>query len=76
MCTVKVVAGGGAIEMDVSKALKEYARTIGGKQQHVVAAFARALEVRRSLFDSFHKKENQTAFVNSSIFVFPCPRRL
>merc|ERR1711988_1338379 len=52
LCIVKrglmgrqVVAGGGAIEMDVSKALLKYARTITGKQQHIVAAFAKALEV-------------------------------
>jgi T-complex protein 1 subunit eta len=52
LCIVKrglmsrqVVAGGGAIEMDVSKALKEHARGISGKQQHIVGAFAKALEV-------------------------------
>lgn len=52
LCIVKrglvsrqVVAGGGAIEMEVSKALRDYARTISGKQQHIVNAFARALEV-------------------------------
>ena len=52
LCIVKrglmgrqVVAGGGAIEMDVAQALKKYARTITGKQQHIVAAFAAALEV-------------------------------
>jgi len=52
LCIVKrglmgrsVVAGGGAIEMEVSKALREHAVTIHGKQQHIVAAFAKALEV-------------------------------
>lgn len=52
LCIVKrglmgrqVVAGGGAIEMDVSKALRDYALTISGKQQHIVNAFAKALEV-------------------------------
>jgi T-complex protein 1 subunit eta len=43
---LQVVAGGGAIEMEVSKALREYSRTISGKHQHIVAAFAKALEVR------------------------------
>lgn len=40
-----VVAGGGAIEMELSKYLRDHARTIAGKQQLVVAAFAKALEV-------------------------------
>ncbi|KAK9234700.1 chaperonin Cpn60/TCP-1 family [Lipomyces kononenkoae] len=40
-----VVAGGGALEMDVSKYLRDFSRTIAGKQQLVVAAFAKALEV-------------------------------
>jgi T-complex protein 1 subunit eta len=43
--THSIVAGGGAIEMEVSKYLREYARTIEGKQQHLVRAFAKALEV-------------------------------
>lgn len=40
-----VVPGGGAIEMEVSRLLREYAKTIAGKQQLVVQAFAKALEV-------------------------------
>lgn len=40
-----VVAGGGAIEMEVSKTLKDYSRTIQGKQQLIINAFAKALEV-------------------------------
>ncbi|GAO46454.1 chaperonin-containing T-complex eta subunit Cct7 [Saitoella complicata NRRL Y-17804] len=40
-----VVAGGGAIEMELSKYLREYSRTIPGKQQLIIGAFARALEV-------------------------------
>ncbi|KAK9457730.1 chaperonin Cpn60/TCP-1 family [Dipodascopsis uninucleata] len=40
-----IVAGGGAIEMELSKYLREYSRTIAGKQQLIVAAFAKALEV-------------------------------
>lgn len=40
-----VVAGGGAIEMEVSKYLRGYSRTIHGKAQLVVNAYARALEV-------------------------------
>ncbi|KAK9447951.1 chaperonin Cpn60/TCP-1 family [Limtongia smithiae] len=40
-----VVAGGGAIDMELSKYLRDYSRTIAGKQQLVIAAFAKALEV-------------------------------
>merc|ERR1719223_480804 len=40
-----VVAGGGAIEMEVAKMLKEHALTIEGKGQLIFKAFAKALEV-------------------------------
>merc|ERR1712000_447382 len=40
-----IVAGGGAIEMEVSKYLREYSRSIHGKQQLIINAFAKALEV-------------------------------
>jgi T-complex protein 1 subunit eta len=40
-----VVAGGGAIEMELSRYLREYLRTISGKQQLVINGFAKALEV-------------------------------
>jgi len=43
--STKVVGGGGAIEMELSRYLREYARTIAGKQQLVINYFARALEV-------------------------------
>eukprot|EP01061_Rhynchopus_euleeides_P003872 TRINITY_DN13149_c0_g1_i1.p1 TRINITY_DN13149_c0_g1~~TRINITY_DN13149_c0_g1_i1.p1 ORF type:complete len:570 (+),score=278.01 TRINITY_DN13149_c0_g1_i1:69-1778(+) len=52
LCIVKraranttVVAGGGAIEMELSKQLREYSRTIKGKPQVIVNSYARALEV-------------------------------
>jgi len=41
----KVVAGGGAPEIAISKGLKEYADTISGREQLAIAAFAQALEV-------------------------------
>lgn len=41
----KIVAGGGACEMEISKYLRDYSRTIAGKQQLIIAAFARALEI-------------------------------
>ena len=40
-----IVAGGGAIEMELSKYLRDYALTIEGKGQLVVRAYAKALEV-------------------------------
>nr|MDO8079798.1 thermosome subunit beta [Candidatus Freyarchaeota archaeon] len=41
----KVVPGGGAPEMEVSKRLKEYADTLSGREQLAVKQFAEALEV-------------------------------
>merc|ERR1719197_966630 len=38
------VGGGGAIEMELSRFLREYARTISGKQQLIINYYARALE--------------------------------
>jgi len=45
MKTGSVVGGGGAIEMEISKALRDHSRTIRGKEQMVIGGFARALEV-------------------------------
>merc|ERR1711991_452124 len=43
--TPSVVAGGGAIEMELSRYLREYARSIRGKAQILINAFAKALEI-------------------------------
>ncbi|KAF4573362.1 T-complex protein 1 subunit eta [Pleurotus pulmonarius] len=40
-----VVAGGGAVEMDLSAHIRKYALSIPGKQQLIIAAFAKALEI-------------------------------
>lgn len=40
-----VVAGGGAIEMELSKYLRDYSRTIAGKEQLLIGAMAKALEI-------------------------------
>ena len=40
----KLLAGGGAPEMEVAKALKEYAETLPGREQLAVMQFAEALE--------------------------------
>jgi len=41
----KIVAGGGAPEIEVAKALKEYADSLPGREQLAVRSFAEALEV-------------------------------
>jgi len=38
-------AGGGAIEMELSKMLRDYSRTIAGKEQLLIGAIAKALEI-------------------------------
>lgn len=40
-----VVAGGGAIEMELSKYLRDVSRSIAGKEQLIIGAMAKALEV-------------------------------
>ncbi|EIE21118.1 T-complex protein, eta subunit [Coccomyxa subellipsoidea C-169] len=40
-----VVAGGGAIDMEISRRLRDHARTIAGREQLFMIAFARALEI-------------------------------
>jgi chaperonin GroEL (HSP60 family) len=40
----KIIAGGGAPELEVSRALKKYAETLPGREQLAVKSFAEALE--------------------------------
>ncbi|MEM1760394.1 MAG: thermosome subunit beta, partial [Desulfurococcaceae archaeon] len=40
----KVVAGGGAVEIELAKHLRKYAAKVGGKEQLAIEAFAKALE--------------------------------
>nr|KAG5714223.1 hypothetical protein BaRGS_018440 [Batillaria attramentaria] len=40
-----VVAGGGAVEMEISSYLRDYSHTIAGKEQLLIAAYAKALEI-------------------------------
>ncbi|KAF7490965.1 T-complex protein 1 subunit eta [Sarcoptes scabiei] len=40
-----IVPGGGAIEMELSKHLRNFSKTIAGKEQLIIAAMAKALEV-------------------------------
>ena len=46
-----VVAGGGAIDMELSKYLRNYSRTIAGKEQLIIGAMAKAFEVSCDEFD-------------------------
>jgi len=41
----KIVPGGGSTEMELARRLREYAPTVGGKEQLAIEAFANALEI-------------------------------
>jgi len=41
----KIVAGGGAVEIEVAKDLRSYATKVGGREQLAVEAFADAIEI-------------------------------
>ncbi len=41
----KIVAGGGAPEIEVARRLREYAGTVGGREQLAINAFADAIEI-------------------------------
>jgi thermosome len=41
----KIVAGGGAVEVEVAKELRKYATKVGGREQLAIEAFADAVEV-------------------------------
>jgi thermosome len=43
--TNKIVAGGGAVEVEVAKELRKYAASVGGREQLAVEMFADAVEV-------------------------------
>ncbi len=54
----KVVSGGGAIEMELARKLREYAETIGGREQLAINAFADAVEIiPRTLAESTGKDQ-------------------
>ena len=40
----KIVAGGGSIEIEIAMQLRDYAKTIGGREQLAIEAFANTLE--------------------------------
>lgn len=62
-----VVAGGGAIEMELSKTLRDHSRTIAGKEQLLIGAYARALEVipryKKSSIPNIKDKENSKIYL-------------
>jgi len=41
----KIVAGGGAVEIEIAKELRKYATKVGGREQLAVEAFADAIEI-------------------------------
>ncbi|MFQ5800925.1 MAG: thermosome subunit beta, partial [Candidatus Hydrothermarchaeales archaeon] len=41
----RVVAGGGAAEVEIAKGLREYAKSVGGREQLAIEAYADAMEV-------------------------------
>jgi len=41
----KIVAGGGAVESEIAKQLREYATKIGGREQLAIEAFADSIEI-------------------------------
>jgi len=41
----KIVAGGGSVEEEVSRGLREYAAKVGGREQLAIEAFADAMEI-------------------------------
>jgi len=41
----KIVAGGGAIESEIAKELREYATKVGGREQLAIEAFADSIEI-------------------------------
>jgi len=41
----KIVAGGGAVEIEVAKELRNYATKVGGREQLAIEAFADAIEI-------------------------------
>ncbi len=52
----KVVYGGGSIEIEVARKLREFAETVGGREQLAINAFAEAIElIPRTLAESTGK---------------------
>jgi len=51
--TNKIVAGGGAVEVEVAKELRKYATKVGGREQLAIEAFADSIEIiPRTLADN------------------------
>jgi thermosome len=75
----KILIGGGATQIEIAKDLKEYATTVGGREQLAIEAFAQAIEtIPRTLAENAgldpinvlidlrkaHKKGQKTAGIN------------
>ncbi len=77
----RIVAGGGAVEMELAKRLRSFARTLGGREQLAVEEFARALEsIPESLAENAGldpldilaelRKRHESGFVNYGLNLF------
>jgi chaperonin GroEL (HSP60 family) len=77
----KIVAGGGAVEMELSKRLRAFARTIGGREQLAIDEFANSLEsVPETLAENAGidpieiitelKKRHEAGFANHGLNLF------
>lgn len=77
----KVVAGGGAVEIELSRRLRAFARTLGGREQLAVEEFANALEdIPESLAENAGldpidvitelKKRHESGSVNDGLNLF------
>ena len=49
----QVVAGGGAVEMELSRYVRQYSRQIRDKSQIIMGAFGKAFEVNIAIFDLY-----------------------
>ncbi|MEK6928781.1 MAG: thermosome subunit alpha [Nanoarchaeota archaeon] len=77
----KVVAGGGAVEIEVSRRLRSYAKTLGGREQLAIEEFANALEsIPETLAENAGldpidvltelKRRHESGLVNSGLNLF------
>ena len=79
------LAGGGAIEMELSKYLRNHSRTIAGKEQLLIGALAKALEViprqlcenagfdATNILNKLRQSHAQGKHPSSQLTIFPTP---
>lgn len=78
-----IVAGGGAIEMALSRTLRDFSRSVPGKEQLVIAAYAKAFEIiprqlcENAGFDATNilnklRQKHADSNRNESLFILIC----